>query len=100
LLSLAAGFIPGDYDGSHAVGSGDLNLVLNNWNATVPPVPAGWIGDQPDPGVIGSAALNKVLNNWGNTGGSGASLGAVPEPTSAFLLLLAVAAVGGYRKGR
>jgi hypothetical protein len=98
-LNLAAGFIPGDYDGSHAVGGGDLNLVLNNWNATVPPVPTGWIGDQPDPGVIGGAALNKVLNNWGNTGGSGASFGAVPEPGCLLLGWTAVL-FGGLGIGR
>jgi PEP-CTERM motif len=108
----------GDYDGSQSVGAGDLNLVLNNWNATVPPVPAGWTGDQPEPGVIGAVALNKVLNNWGNVGGgftgpgtlaqgfvryvtSGAGAGAaVPEPSSVVLVGIGLGsiAVAGRRK--
>jgi FG-GAP repeat len=93
-FGLPAGVVGGDYDDSHAVGAGDVNLVLNNWNASVPPVPAGWIGDQPDnPSVIGAQALNKVLNNWGATGGSGASFGAVPEPGAVLLALLAMVGV-------
>jgi hypothetical protein len=90
--------LPGDYDGSHAVGAGDLNLVLNNWAASVPPVPAGWTGDQPDnPSVIGANALNKVLNNWGNVGGSGASIGAVPEPISWASVAMAAIALWRLR---
>jgi hypothetical protein len=99
-LTLATAVVPGDYDGSGAVGSGDLNLVLNNWNATVPPVPTGWIGDQPAPGVIGSVALNRVLNNWGNVGGDGASFGAVPEPGALVSASLALAGSALVRRRR
>jgi Lectin C-type domain/PEP-CTERM motif len=94
------GFIPGDFDGSHAVGAGDLNLVLNNWAATVPPVPSGWIGEQPPAGPIGASLLNRVLNNWGNAGGSGATIGAVPEPATVVLVGLALATIGSRRRSR
>jgi hypothetical protein len=92
--------ITGDYDDSGAVGQGDLNLVLQNWGVTPPPVPTGWINEQPADGVIiGQSNLNGVLQNWGNTS-SVASVGAVPEPSS--LLLLIVGAGLGYagKRGR
>jgi hypothetical protein len=84
--------IAGDYDDSGAVGQGDLNLVLQNWGDTAPPVPAGWINEQPD-GLIGQTNLNGVLQNWGNTSAV-ASVGAVPEPSTGLMLL-----VGGMLTG-
>ena len=79
--------MPGDFDNSGAVGQIDLNLVLQNWGETSPPVPAGWINEQPT-GLIGQTHLNKVLQNWGNSVVAGAS--AVPEPTTCTLALAAL----------
>jgi hypothetical protein len=103
LLEDISDFINGDFDGTGAVGAGDLNLVLNNWAETVPPVPAGWIGDQPPGGTIGAALLNEVLNNWGNVApGGGAALGAaaVPEPPAIVLVGLALVAAAGLNRWR
>ena len=84
LVALASGLL-GDYDDSGLVGSGDLSLVLNNWGQTAPPVPDGWINQQPM-GLIGAEQLGEVLSNWG------ASLSSVPEPSPVALTLLGFAA--------
>ncbi len=75
--------LAGDYDNSGQVGQGDLDLVLLNWGTTSPPVPLGWINQQPS-GLIGQNALDGVLLNWGGSAIS-ASLAQVPEPTSLAL---------------
>jgi hypothetical protein len=85
----------GDYDDSGATGQGDLNLVLQNWGDTSPPVPAGWINDQPT-GIIGQTNLNAVLQNWGNSVVASAS--AVPEPTTLLLSLLGLSTCGFIRR--
>jgi hypothetical protein len=89
--------IIGDYDDSGQVGQSDLNLVLQNWGSTSPPVPTGWINEQPA-GLIGQNQLNGVLQNWGNS--AVASVGAVPEPTSLALfgLALTIGVAGRRRK--
>jgi hypothetical protein len=61
-------------------------LVLQNWGDTSPPVPAGWINEQPT-GLIGQTHLNTVLQNWGN---SVVGASAVPEPTTSALTLAAL----------
>ncbi len=81
----STGTEPGDFDASGAVGQGDLDLVLLNWGNTAPPVPAGWVNEQPS-GLIGQGSLDDVLLNWGN---GSPTLTAVPEPTSIALLGLA-----------
>ena len=88
---------PGDYDNSGAVGQGDLDLVLLNWGDTAPPVPAGWVNEQPA-GLIGQAELDGVLLNWGNSALAG-SIAGVPEPsTFVMALLLAVGPLGCRRR--
>ena len=78
----------GDYDNSGLIGQGDLDLVLLNWGQIAPPVPAGWINNQPN-GLIGQAELDDVLLNWGNNSG----IVAVPEPTSVMLLGMALMSI-------
>ena len=87
--------INGDYDNDGFVGQSDLDLVLLNWGDTSPPAPAGWVNQVPT-GLIGQGALDGVLLNWGNSASS--QLVGVPEPSSALLFLLAVAAGGLSRK--
>ena len=89
VTELSSTVIAGDYDGSGQVGQGDLDLVLLNWGGTAPPVPAGWVNDQPD-GLIGQTQLDGVLLNWGNTSLQAASANAVPEPQSLLLVAMAL----------
>jgi hypothetical protein len=79
--------LTGDFDNSGAVGQIDLNLVLQNWGDTSPPVPAGWINEQPT-GLIGQTHLNTVLQNWGNSAVASAS--AVPEPSTCIVTIVAL----------
>ncbi len=81
--------IPGDLDGDGFVGLLDLDIVLNNWNQSVPPANpladvAGPGGSGPD-GFIGLDDLDVVLNNW-NAGTP--PVAAVPEPGAVTLLAL------------
>jgi hypothetical protein len=86
---LLTGGLAGDLNGDGFVGIADLNIILGNWNATVPPgdpaadVAGGGVGgDEPD-GFVGIADLNVVLGNW-NAGTPPAA--AVPEPATLALL--------------
>ncbi len=74
--------LDGDLDGDGFVGITDLNIVLANWNQTVPPADAA--ADPSGDGFIGIEDLNVVLGNW-NAGTPPASE-IVPEPTSLVLL--------------
>ncbi|QDT70217.1 hypothetical protein MalM25_31630 [Planctomycetes bacterium MalM25] len=86
--------LAGDFDGNGSVGDGDLTLLLSNWGSAVPPVPAGWTGDQPTAPGVGDDELTALLNNWGVS----ASAVAVPEPSTALLACLAVAALTARRR--
>jgi len=83
----------GDISKDGAVGSPDLNLVLNNFGLNAN-------GDANADGSTGSPDLNAVLNNFGNTipaPAAGGALGAlVPEPTS--LGLIGLASMLGLRR--
>lgn len=81
--------LPGDFDGNGSWGDGDLTLLLANWGATVPPVPAGWDGLQPTAPGIGDDELTTLLSNWGQS----SSL-AVPEPGAVVMALLATICLG------
>ena len=92
------GSLPGDYDNDGLVGQGDLDLVLLNWGANAPPVPGGWVNEQPS-GLIGQTQLDGVLLNWGDTLAPIAA-NAVPEPTTLVLLGLSVALLPMARRQR
>ncbi len=80
--------IVGDLDNDGFVGITDLNLVLSNWNQTIPPGdPAA---DPSGDDFVGIEDLNVVLGNW-NAGTPPAA--AVPEPTTLALLSLGGLAV-------
>jgi hypothetical protein len=68
-----AALLPGDLDGDGFVGIDDLNIVLGNWNTSVP---TGSLsdGDPSGDGFVGIDDLNTVLGNW--NAGTPASAGA------------------------
>ncbi|MEZ6190610.1 MAG: alpha-amylase family glycosyl hydrolase [Phycisphaerales bacterium] len=88
---LILGTVPmltGDINGDGFVGVADLNVILSNWNQTVP------VGDKSQgdlagigDGFIGVSDLNVVLGNWnaGTPPGVDAP-GNVPEPATVLLL--------------
>jgi hypothetical protein len=84
----------GDYNASGQVEQADLDLVLLNWGAATPPVPAAWTNDLPQ-GTIDQAELDRVLLNWGNAAATVAPAG-VPEPAA----ILQLAAIGLFVVGQ
>jgi hypothetical protein len=78
LTSLAVE-LAGDLNNDGFVGVEDLNIVLGNWNQSVPPgdVNADPSGD----GYVGIEDLNMVLGNW-NAGTPPGSHVTIPEPAS------------------
>ncbi len=75
--------IPGDLDGDGFVGLSDLDLILNNWNMTIPDGdPAA---DPSGDDFVGLDDLDIVLNNW--NAGTPPTV-AVPEPASMAMGLL------------
>ncbi len=79
--------LEGDLDDDGFVGISDLNIVLSNWNASVPPADAR--ADPSGDGFVGIEDLNLVLGNW-NAGTPPLSPNVVPEVTSATLMGLGV----------
>ncbi len=77
----AVSSIAGDLDGDGFVGIGDLNIVLGNWNQSVPAGDTA-VGDLSGDGFVGIEDLNVVLGNWNAGTPPGAPpAAAVPEPT-------------------
>ena len=75
--------LSGDLDGDGFVGITDTNVVLSNWNQSVPPGNA-----QADPsgdGFVGIEDLNLVLGNW--NAGTPPTV-AVPEPSTLAMFML------------
>ena len=84
------GGLAGDLDGDGFVGIADLNIVLGNWNLSVPP--ANPLADPSGDGFIGIADLNVVLGNW-NAGTPPNAAANIPEPGALVLMGLGLAAM-------
>jgi Stage II sporulation protein len=98
----ASGPIFGDLNGDGFVGLDDLNIVLSNWNQTVPKgdLSQGDAGGNGD-GFVGLDDLNVVLANW-NLGSFPPAelLAQVPEPGTLATAGLIAAAGLSRRRGR
>jgi hypothetical protein len=79
--------ITGDINADGFVGITDLNILLGNWNQSVP---MGSISDGDISGIgdgyVGIDDLNVILGNW--NAGTPPTSAAVPEPASATLFTL------------
>ena len=71
------------------MGITDLNIVLGNWNSTVPP--GDPLADPSGDNFVGIEDLNEVLGNW-NAGVPPTAGAAIPEP--ATLMVFGLASVG------
>ncbi len=89
LLGEVTGTLVGDLDGDGFVGIDDLNLVLGNWNQSVPP--GNPLADPSGDGFVGIDDLNEVLGNWNAGTPPGGAV--VPEPGTLALLGLGTFAV-------
>jgi hypothetical protein len=87
---LTEGSLVGDLNGDGFVGIADLNIVLGNWNQTVPP--ADPAADPSGDNFVGIADLNEVLGNW-NAGTPPAGEANIPEPASLVVLMVGTAAL-------
>ena len=83
VLEVIASSLPGDLNGDGFVGLDDLDIILTNWNQTVPP--GNPLADPSGDGFVGLDDLDIVLIHW-NTGTPPASNAAIPEPASVVLL--------------
>ena len=81
--------LTGDLDGDGFIGINDLNIILSNWNQSVPP--GNPLADPSGDGFVGIDDLSTVLGNW--NAGAPLTPASVPEPASATLCLTAFAAL-------
>jgi hypothetical protein len=88
--------LPGDYNDDGKVDAADYIIWRKN-EGTMNTLP-----NDPDGGTIGVNQYNTWRENFGamGGGGSGLSYAAVPEPTTAGLLIAAAFALGVSRRGR
>ena len=88
-------FLAGDLNCDGFVGIEDINIILGNWNDTVPAADFS-MGDANGDTFVGIEDLNIVLGNW-NAGippGEGTN---IPEPASLALLSVFSAALVSRR---
>lgn len=90
--------LPGDYNNNGLVEQQDLDLVLGNWGQSAATPPALWTNYLPT-GNIDQDELDRVLGNWGNTTAA-VETAAVPEPSSAALILVLGIVAMALRHGR
>jgi len=83
LLGIVGGSIPGDLDGDGFVGLSDLDIILNNWNQTIPP--GNPLADPTGDNFVGLDDLDILLNNW-NAGTPPTGNSNIPEPGTAALI--------------
>ncbi len=79
-------FLAGDLDGDGFVGINDLNIVLGNFNQTVPP--GNPAADPDGDGFVGISDLNTVLGNWNTGAPLPPGNASVPEPGTSLSLLV------------
>ncbi len=94
---LQAYTLEGDYNNDGFVGIDDLNIVLGNWNTSVP---SGSLqhGDGNGDGFVGIDDLNQNLANWNAGSPPTGAANTVPEPTSLFICLTALGALTTRRR--
>ncbi len=91
---LGGAAIPGDLDGDGFVGLADLDIILNNWNQSIPP--GNPLADPTGDNFVGLADLDIVLNNW--NAGTPPGPAAIPEPASVVFLTLGALGLGRRRR--
>ncbi len=83
VIGLTPPQLSGDLDGDGFVGINDLNIILAEWNQSVPP--GNPSADPSGDGFVGIDDLNTVLANWN----AGTPTFTVPEPGTFALLATA-----------
>ncbi len=71
--------LQGDLNADGFVGLDDLDIILINWNMTIPP--GNPLADTTKDAYVGLQDLDSVLNNW-NIGTTTSANSNIPEPTS------------------
>ena len=96
VLEVTGSLLAGDLNKDGFVGVDDLNLVLLNWNQTIPP--GDPMADPTGDNFVGVDDLNIVLVNWSN-GTPPNDAAAIPEPVGVAYLLTGLA-LGLTKRGR
>ena len=81
---LIGGNLEGDLNRDGFVGLDDLDIVLGDWNLTVPP--GNQLADPSGDGYIGLDDLDAVLGNW-NAGVPSSASAQIPEPGTLLAIL-------------